>query len=111
MTLRGAMEELSAHRRDNPRLDMWLEMVQALEEHAFGGTDHDACIAAFNAHNRRVQEDVPADRLLVFRVQDGWESLCEFLGREVPNEPFPHLNEGADTVRAGLALAFGLTPS
>ena len=42
---------------------------------------------------------MPADRLLVFRVQDGWEPLCKFLGREVPpGIPFPHLNEGKETL-------------
>lgn len=25
-------------------------------------------------------------------MEDGWEPLCEFLGKEVPDEPFPHLN-------------------
>ena len=55
----------------------------------------------FERHNREVQERVPADRLLVFRVQDGWEPLCKFLGRDVPaGIPFPHLNEGKETLEA-----------
>jgi hypothetical protein len=31
---------------------------------------------------------------LEFKLKDGWKPLCEFLGKEVPNEPFPHVNEG-----------------
>ena len=38
---------------------------------------------------------VPADRLLVMSVKDGWEPLCRFLGKPVPNAPFPHANEAA----------------
>jgi len=110
MTLHGAMQDLSPHRHANPRLDMWLQVVEAIHEHSVGANaDRDRCIAAFNAHNQRVQEEIPKDRLLVFRVQEGWAPLCEFLGCEVPYEPFPHLNEGADTVKAGLAFIFGIS--
>ncbi len=35
---------------------------------------------------------VAKDRLLEWTVEDGWEPLCEFLGKDVPNEPFPHVN-------------------
>jgi len=34
---------------------------------------------------------LPADRLLVYEVSQGWEPLCGFLGVTVPAEPFPHL--------------------
>jgi len=108
-TLCGAMEELRPHRGANPRLDMWLRVVDAIHDRFAGvDADRDQCIAAFNAHNRRVQEEIPEDRLLVFRVQDGWGPLCEFLGCKTPADPFPHLNEGADTVRAALSLTFGI---
>jgi hypothetical protein len=40
-----------------------------------------------------VQRVVPADRLLVWEVTDGWEPLCEFLGLDVPDEPLPHAND------------------
>lgn len=33
------------------------------------------------------------DRLLEYKLSDGWEPLCEFLGKPVPDQPFPHLNE------------------
>ena len=94
MTLHGAMQDLAPHRHANPRLDMWLKVVEALHEHSVDA-DRDRCIAAFNAHNRRVQEEILKDRLLVFRIQEGWAPLCKFLGCKVPDEPFPHLYEGA----------------
>jgi hypothetical protein len=36
---------------------------------------------------------VPADRLLEFEVAEGWEPLCDFLDRPVPDEQFPRLND------------------
>lgn len=38
---------------------------------------------------------VPKERLLEWSVEDGWEPLCEFLGKPVPDEPFPHVNAAA----------------
>ncbi|KAJ7202522.1 hypothetical protein GGX14DRAFT_570628 [Mycena pura] len=36
---------------------------------------------------------VPNERLLEFRVGEGWELLCEFLGKPVPAEAFPRVND------------------
>lgn len=70
--------------------------------------DKEGAIATLNAHNQRVRDTVPSDRLLEMSVKDGWGPLCEFLGCAVPDEPFPHLNEGVDVVRKKLRqLAFG----
>ncbi|MCB1463531.1 MAG: hypothetical protein KDJ90_14145 [Nitratireductor sp.] len=55
-------------------------------------TDKDSAIAAYRANNRKVRETVPADRLLVFNVAEGWEPLCGFLGVAQPDTPFPHHN-------------------
>lgn len=115
MMLAGLMAEFAEHRASNPRLDRWIAVGETLMTRVFegaidaeGAIDRDAVIRVFEEHNRRVQEEVPADRLLVFRVQDGWEPLCAFLERDVPAEPFPHLNEGPDTVRTMVRLSFGL---
>ena len=35
---------------------------------------------------------VPPERLLVYRVSEGWDPLCRFLGVPVPNTPFPSEN-------------------
>ncbi|KAF9877042.1 hypothetical protein CkaCkLH20_05308 [Colletotrichum karsti] len=47
----------------------------------------------FLAHNEHIRKLVPADNLLEFRMSDGWEPLCKFLGCPVPNTPFPYVNE------------------
>ena len=44
-------------------------------------------------HNEEVQRIVPAERLLVWSVADGWEPLCEFLELPVPDQPFPRVND------------------
>ena len=44
-------------------------------------------------HNEEVKASVPADRLLVWEVTEGWEPLCEFLGVDVPSEAMPHAND------------------
>ncbi len=47
----------------------------------------------FNKHHEDVKAYVPADKLLVFDVSEGWQPLCEFLGVPQPEEPIPHLNK------------------
>lgn len=50
----------------------------------------------YRAHYQRMREMVPRERLLDFNMEDGWEPLCEFLGREIPaGVPFPHVNDAA----------------
>jgi hypothetical protein len=36
---------------------------------------------------------VPKEQLLEYRVGEGWESLCEFLDKGIPAEPFPKVND------------------
>ena len=47
----------------------------------------------YREHYSLVRRVTPKDRLLEFRVQDGWEPLCKFLGKPVPDVPFPHVND------------------
>ena len=67
----------------------------------FGDRDH-AC-RVFDRHTAEVQAALPAERLLVYRVAQGWPPLCEFLGCEVPDEPFPNSNSTAEFERDILA--------
>ena len=72
----------------------WLRMVvKALAKAGFElGRDREQLGAAFEAHNAAVKAAIPAPRLLVFQAKDGWEPLCGFLGKSVPDEPFPRTN-------------------
>ncbi len=58
--------------------------------------DKDYAINHFKKHLEDVKNRIPADKLLIFEVKDGWEPLCEFLNVPVPNEPFPSSNKQTD---------------
>ncbi|HYF46094.1 MAG TPA: sulfotransferase, partial [Acidimicrobiales bacterium] len=76
----------------------WHAMVRDLFATRFTADidDEAAAIAAFEAHYAAVRAEVPADRLLEWSVADGWGPLCEALGVDVPDEPFPRLNTRED---------------
>jgi Sulfotransferase domain len=48
---------------------------------------------AITRYQAQVERNIPEDRLLVWSVGDGWEPLCRFLEVEVPDAPFPRLND------------------
>lgn len=48
-----------------------------------------------------VRKIVPAERLLEVKLGDGWEPLCEFLGRPVTRGPCPRANEREAAAREG----------
>lgn len=54
--------------------------------------DKQKLIDTYNRHNETVQRVIPAERLLVYEVSEGWEPLCRFLGVPVPHEPMPRVN-------------------
>lgn len=58
-----------------------------------GATDGAKLISSMERWNAQVQADVPAERLLVWRPQEGIAPICEFLEVEVPEEELPHLND------------------
>jgi hypothetical protein len=70
--------------------------------------DRRYAIEVFERHNAEVRRRVPRDRLLVYEVKEGWSPLCEFLGVEEPDVPFPHVNDTAEMrrrIRAVRALS------
>ncbi|KAI9492807.1 P-loop containing nucleoside triphosphate hydrolase protein [Zychaea mexicana] len=62
--------------------------------------DKGAMKAKFLAHNKRIQETIPADSLLVMQVGEGWNRLCQFLNKPVPDIPYPRTNSTDDIARA-----------
>jgi Sulfotransferase domain len=54
--------------------------------------DRAYAIEVFERHNAQVVQTVPAERLLVYQVSEGWPPLCGFLGAEPPPAPFPQIN-------------------
>lgn len=67
--------------------------------------DREHMTACFERHCAEVIAGVPADRLLVFEARDGWAPLCGFLGADIPDEPYPHVNTKEETARVMGMLA------
>ncbi|KAJ3019818.1 hypothetical protein HKX48_001745, partial [Thoreauomyces humboldtii] len=55
--------------------------------------DREFAKKVFTDHIETIKRSVPADNLLVFEISQGWEPICRFLGKPVPQETFPHTNE------------------
>jgi hypothetical protein len=55
--------------------------------------DKQHLIQRFQEHTDEVRNTVPASRLLVFEVKDGWGPLCEFLQLPEPDTDFPFVND------------------
>ena len=71
--------------------------------------DKTYAIGVFERHSAEVRQRVPENRLLVYDVKSGWGPLCEFLGVEEPDEPFPRTNDTAEMqrrIRGVKALSF-----
>lgn len=72
--------------------------MQRMFDGVFGGREN------FIAHGKEtyvamldeVRRVVPEERLLEYRMGEGWERLCAFLGKEVPKGEFPRVNETRD---------------
>jgi len=72
---------------------LWPAMFRNLDSRE----GHAAATAArgkwiYQEHCHMIRGLVAKDRLLERTVQEGWEPLCNFLEKEVPDEPFPHVN-------------------
>jgi Sulfotransferase domain len=66
-------------------------------ERSLQGTmsDKAKAIARYNAYADEVKAAVPAEKLLVFKVDQGWAPLCAFLGVPQPATEFPNMNDRA----------------
>ena len=86
--------------------DLHRMTMQLLWKQQFGGRFEDRAhaIRLFNQWNEEVRATVPADKLLIFDVKEGWEPLCEFLGVAIPATPFPHANDRTKMLMGRRAL-------
>lgn len=101
VSLSSALEEFRSDSSEHPRLAGFLEVADLVGmKLTRGDFSRENCIDAFHQHNADVQANVPAERLLVFQVEEGWQPLCEFLDKEIPAVAFPHLNEGKETIQS-----------
>ena len=82
-----------------PQLDTlyktWALQQETLWDGVFHGRFRDKAhaIAVYGERIEQVERIVPAERLLIYSIKDGWEPLCHFLGVAPPDKPFPRLND------------------
>jgi Sulfotransferase domain len=88
-----------------PEMQPWMNSVRQMLRERFSDKFDDATAMtdAFERHNAEVRREVPASRLLEWTTADGWDPICERLGLEVPNAPFPVTNT-TDEFRAMVGM-------
>ena len=97
-----------------PPLRRLIRMVKTLIwQNTFDNRFEDKVYAlkVFNDHIAEVKRTVPAEKLLVYEVKEGWEPLCAFLEVSVPDKPFPRLNDSAAFNRQARPGLFRRRPS
>ncbi|KAI8623080.1 hypothetical protein F5Y19DRAFT_403929 [Xylariaceae sp. FL1651] len=59
----------------------------------------DKAVEGYEKYYESVRAAVPEERRLEYRLGSGWEPLCEFLDVQVPDVPFPWVNEALEHKR------------
>lgn len=62
----------------------------------FPGAFEGPLLDSYTRNNAQVRKVVGKRQLLVLDLEKGWAPLCMFLGKPIPDVPFPHLNSRAD---------------
>ncbi|KAH6884539.1 hypothetical protein B0T10DRAFT_493344 [Thelonectria olida] len=81
------------------------QMLGFFEAHSYEEC-HANARKAYDRHHRVIREMVPPERLLEYRMGEGWEPLCEFLDKAVPDVEFPWVNEAAELQRTIMKKVF-----
>ena len=63
-------------------------------------------LEGYSNHYSHIRSVVPSSRLLEYTLEDGWEPLCQYLGKPVPNVPYPHENVGSYTADMHLEIMY-----
>jgi hypothetical protein len=66
--------------------------------------DREQLKQGFIRHNANVRERVPKGNLLEWVPEDGFEPICQFLGKPVPKEGFPNINKGSSAAQLHKSL-------
>lgn len=91
-------ENASEHARELQRMTDKILLDGAVSD-PVRFADEKAIKDMFIKHNEWVMANVPPERLLVMQLGDGWEKLCPFLGKEIPDIPYPHRNSTEEMVK------------
>ena len=80
-----------ANRADGSDFD---RMMQVIYRRQFGDKmlDRDFMVDWYESYNQEVIDTIAPERLLVYHPREGWDPLCNFLGVDIPDDPFPKVN-------------------
>jgi hypothetical protein len=69
-----------------------------VRDQVFGGRldDREHAITIYEKNVAAVKATIAPGRLLVHEAGDGWEPLCAFLGKPVPDQPYPSRNSASE---------------
>ncbi|KAF2857161.1 hypothetical protein K470DRAFT_223904 [Piedraia hortae CBS 480.64] len=79
----------------DPYVTAWRDLVDTL----WGGffacpiADEKRVKEVYEQHYNRIREMVPPERRYEMRIGEGWEGLCKFLGKDVPQAEYPRVND------------------
>jgi hypothetical protein len=79
-----------------PGMRYFVDYINVLRNqwlHLYGETEPVTTKTHYN-HIEYLKRVVPPERLIFFNVKEGWGPLCEALGKDVPDMPFPRINDG-----------------
>ena len=72
----------------------WSQITYKMFSSQLDGDYSDKNLAKkFLEHTDYVVKNCPKEKLLKFEVKEGWNPLCEFLKKDIPNEEFPNVND------------------
>ncbi|PGH07121.1 hypothetical protein GX51_01908 [Blastomyces parvus] len=72
---------------------MYYPMLQKFFDTFFKGDFPNKGKQVYQNHVEEVRSLVPKERLLEYKIGEGWGPLCQFLGEEVPDAVFPRGND------------------
>lgn len=104
LTTRDSTRWLKSYRNATSKQHPTREMLEARKKIygvPFERITDSKLVARYERHNNdviRYFANRPNDLLVVnWEAGDGWERLCEFLGKPIPEKMFPHANKGIYT--------------
>ncbi|UKZ93410.1 uncharacterized protein TrAFT101_008324 [Trichoderma asperellum] len=69
---------------------VWIRGIQQCDEERLG---EPFSRDSLSIYNNWVRKNIASERLLTMELKQGWEPLAKFLGKPVPDEPFPRAND------------------
>jgi hypothetical protein len=84
-------QNIPVNLKDNPEM---LEEAKITQKYVYGSESLSKFlyIKKFEDHNRHVVLDFPNCLVMNITAGDGWKKLCEFIGKPIPQIPFPKEN-------------------